>query len=89
MIKNDRQYGKPFVQYTGTKIAIEALTGLDEGSTAYATDANQFGAYSGAAWAWYDAVGQYRQFVYIVSGGDFSFVIDDDGSPVMALQDLE
>jgi len=33
--------------------------------------------------------GQYRQFVYEVSGGDFSFVIDEDGSPVMALEDLE
>jgi hypothetical protein len=33
--------------------------------------------------------GQYRQFVYVVFGGDFSFVIDVDGNPVMALQDLE
>lgn len=89
MIKNDRQYGKPFIQYTDTKINIEALAGLTEGSTAYATDTNQFGAYNGAAWTWYDAVGQYRQFVYIVSGGDFSFVIDGDGEPVMVLQDLE
>lgn len=32
---------------------------------------------------------QYRQFVYIVSGGDFSFVIDSDGNPVMTLLDLE
>ena len=34
-------------------------------------------------------VGQYRQFVYEVSGGDFTFVIDEDGNPVMALEDLE
>lgn len=34
-------------------------------------------------------IGQYRQFVYTVSGGDFTFVIDGDGNPVMALQDLE
>lgn len=34
-------------------------------------------------------IGQYRQFTYVVSGGDFSFVIDVDGNPVMALQDLE
>lgn len=33
--------------------------------------------------------GQYRQFTYIVSGGDFSFIIDSDGNPVMALQNLE
>lgn len=34
-------------------------------------------------------IGKYRQFVYEVSGGDFHFVIDVDGNPVMALQDLE
>lgn len=34
-------------------------------------------------------MGRYRQFVYIVSGGDFQFVIDGDGRPVMALQELE
>lgn len=33
--------------------------------------------------------GKYRQFVYEVSGGNFSFVIDEDGSPVMALENLE
>lgn len=32
---------------------------------------------------------KYRQFTYTVSGGDFSFIIDSDGNPVMALQDLE
>lgn len=34
-------------------------------------------------------VGQYRQFVYEVSGGDFTFITDGDGNPVMALEDLE
>jgi hypothetical protein len=33
--------------------------------------------------------GKYRQFTYVVTAGDFSFVIDDDGEPVMALQELE
>jgi hypothetical protein len=33
--------------------------------------------------------GQYRQFVYEVSGGDFTFIIDGDGNPVFALEDLE
>ncbi len=37
----------------------------------------------------FPAAGQYRQFTYAVSGGDFSFIIDADGKPVMALQDLE
>jgi hypothetical protein len=36
-----------------------------------------------------EPTGQYRQFVYEVSGGDFSFVIDEDGRPVMALEELE
>lgn len=35
------------------------------------------------------ATGRYRQFVYEVSGGDFTFIIDDVGNPVMALEDLE
>jgi hypothetical protein len=34
-------------------------------------------------------VGKYRQFTYTVSGGDFSFIIDHNGNPVMALQSLE
>ena len=36
-----------------------------------------------------EAAGHYRQFTYVVSSGDFSFVIDGDGKPVMALQELE
>lgn len=36
-----------------------------------------------------NAAGQYRQFVYTVSGSDFSFTVDGGGNPVMALQDLE
>lgn len=34
-------------------------------------------------------LGKYRQFTYVVTSGDFSFVIDGDGNPVMALQELE
>lgn len=87
---NDRQIGAPSVIYTGTKAAIEALAGLSEGATAYATDTNGPGWYDGAAWTWgAGSVGQYRQFTYVVVAGDFSFVIDGDGEPVMALQDLE
>ena len=58
MIKNDHQLGKPFVQYVDTQANIEALTGLDEGSTAYATDTDQLGAYDGAAWVWYSTTKQ-------------------------------
>lgn len=52
MIKDDKVYGKPLVQYTGTQSQIEALTGLDEGSIAYATDIDKFGSYNGSVWTW-------------------------------------
>jgi len=34
-------------------------------------------------------VGRYRQFVYTVAGGDFAFLKDASGQPVMALESLE
>jgi hypothetical protein len=89
MIHNDKQLGKPFVEYTATQAEIEALTGIEAGSTAFATDLEQPGWYSGTAWVWGSSGGKYRQFVYTVSGGDFSFVIDHEGNPVMALVPLE
>ena len=74
-----------------TKANIEALTGtLEEQVVAYATDTGEFGVYTNGAWVWIGVgTGQYRQFTYVVTAGDFSFVIDEDGEPVMALQDLE
>jgi len=32
---------------------------------------------------------QYRQFLYEVSGGTFTFVVDEEGNPVTVLEDLE
>lgn len=52
MINNDKVSGKPLIQYTDTKANIEALTGLLEGSTAYATDTNELGTYDGSGWTW-------------------------------------
>ena len=49
---NDKQLGKPGVLYTGTKTAIEALTGLDEGSYAYASDTDEDGIFNGSSWTW-------------------------------------
>lgn len=91
MIINDRVYGKPLVLYIDTKANIQALLGLGEGSVAYATDSDEFGSYDGSSWTWGQAggAGQYRQFVYEVSSGTFTFVADEDGEPVMALEDLE
>jgi hypothetical protein len=36
----------------GTKAAVEALTGVAEGSIGYATDTNELGSYDGSAWTW-------------------------------------
>jgi len=52
MRRNDKQLGYPQTDYTGTKAAIEALTGVPEGSTAYATDTNEFGSYNATTWDW-------------------------------------
>jgi hypothetical protein len=38
--------------FTGTKAAIEALTGIGEGALAYASDTDQFGSYNGTTWTW-------------------------------------
>jgi len=90
MIHSDRVYGKPLVLYQNTKVNIEAMVGLAEGSCAYATDSNEFGTYDGATWTWGSgAGGQYLQFLYEVSGGTFTFLTDIDGNPLMGLQDLE
>lgn len=52
MIKNDRVYAAPLVQYRDTKTNIEALSGIGEGAIAYATDTDQFGSYNGTVWTW-------------------------------------
>ena len=52
MIHNDRQYGTPFVEYRDTKANIEALSGIEEGAHAYATDTNEPGWYDGLVWNW-------------------------------------
>lgn len=91
MRHNDAQLGKPEILFKDTQANIEAFSGLAEGSFAYATDIDKIGYFDGSNWIWgsLGETGQYRQFTYIVTAGDFSFVIDADGEPVMALQDLE
>ena len=76
-----------------TKANIEANSAsLEETVWAFATDTGEIGVYTNGGWVWLGSggvAGQYRQFTYEVSGGDFSFIIDENGEPVMALQDLE
>lgn len=52
MIKNDRVYGAPLCQYKDTKTNITALSGVEEGAIAYATDTNEFGSFDGSTWTW-------------------------------------
>jgi hypothetical protein len=52
MKQGDIQKGMPEIVYTDTKANIEALTGVIEGATAYATDTHEPGWYNGAAWVW-------------------------------------
>jgi hypothetical protein len=40
-------------------------------------------------WRLRAATGQYLQFVYEVSGGTFTFIIDDVGNPVFTLLDVQ
>jgi hypothetical protein len=49
---NDIQLGRPNTLYKDTKANLEALTGVVQGSIAYATDTSEIGVYDGAAWDW-------------------------------------
>ena len=59
MRKSDSQLGIPYQEYTGTKAAIEALTGLTEGCIAYSTDTDELGTFNGTVWAWGSASSNY------------------------------
>lgn len=52
MRKGDIQLVNPNVWLAGTKSSIEALTGLDEGAVAWATDTDEPGWYDGVTWDW-------------------------------------
>jgi len=52
MILDGQIVGRPLISYKDTKTAIEALTGVVAGMTAYATDTNLTGYYTGASWVW-------------------------------------
>lgn len=52
MKHNDKQIGKPQIIYKDSKTNINALTGLEEGAVAYATDTDEFGYYNGVTWVW-------------------------------------
>jgi hypothetical protein len=54
-MKHDgRIIGLPLVDYTDTESNIEALSGLEAGMTAYASDTEAWGYYDGTAWQWWE-----------------------------------
>ena len=54
MIVDGRVKGLPLVDYLAAKADIEDLSNLEEGMTAYSSDTDEFGAYDGVAWHWFD-----------------------------------
>jgi hypothetical protein len=52
MIQDGVVVGFPLVNYSGTTAAIEALTGVSAGATAYSTDDLVYGFYNGTSWIW-------------------------------------
>lgn len=69
---DDKQLNIPFREYTNTKAAIEALTGVVAGCIAYATDTDELGTYDGADWQWgsqIDAID--AEDVNIADAGDY------------------
>lgn len=52
MILDGQVQGRPLISYKDTKTAIEALTGVVAGMTAYATDTGLTGYYTGTSWVW-------------------------------------
>jgi len=67
---NDTQVGIPFREYVDTKANIEAIaSGLVEGCVAFATDTDELGTYTGAAWVW-GATPNAHAATHLPSGAD-------------------
>jgi len=52
MILDGQVLGLPLVSYKDTKSAVEALSGVIAGMSAYSTDSAEYGYYTGATWVW-------------------------------------
>lgn len=69
MILDGQVLGRPLISYKDTQSAIEALTGVVAGMTAYATDTTLTGYYTGSAWVWLSATsGSYVPIVHDIAG---------------------
>lgn len=69
MRKGDKQYGKPYEDYTDTKVNIEALSGVSIGAHATTTDTLLTGYYNGSAWVWQALFVDKTAFTPVVAGG--------------------
>ncbi len=69
MILDGQVLGLPLVSYRDTKTAIESLTGVLAGMTAYATDTLNIGHYTGSAWIWFtNTSGSYVPIIHDIAG---------------------
>lgn len=69
MILDGQVLGRPLISYKDTQTAIEALTGVVEGMTAYATDTDLTGYYTGVSWVWLSSTsGSYVPIVHDIAG---------------------
>lgn len=68
MQQNDQQLARPFVQFRDTKTNIEALSSVQGGATAHATDTGENGYYDEIAVAWVWGGGSGGGSVVSVSG---------------------
>ncbi|KKN52730.1 hypothetical protein LCGC14_0609670 [marine sediment metagenome] len=87
---DDKQVGSPKISYNDTKSNIEALTSIDEGAQAYATDTNEPGWYDGASWVWgasetviTEGPGIDIENGAVGLGGDTILLYDSGGSPII------
>lgn len=66
----DKQTGGLYVLYKDTKTNIEALSNVEAGATAFATDTGEMGVYSGTSWVWGSGGGSSVNVVGTAFNGD-------------------
>jgi len=88
MRKGDVQLVNPNTWLAGEKAAIEALSGVAEGSVAWATDTDEPGWYDGASWEWGFGVvtGVHSDLTGLVADDHPQYVLVD-GSRAFTLTD--
>lgn len=80
----DKQIGSPQILYKNTKASIEAITTVEEGAIAYATDTKQHGTYNGSIWSWVSS-SYIPNDGWIVGAGTWSYSSADSPSFVISI----